>query len=110
MGDNRIGNMARRLHLNLPAANTEEDTRSCNEILQQAIADRDRFLAANPSYMAYQREIDRVLSKAGTSENRMAVLAVMMEGKLCELSRQFRSLAGMLHMASSIVQEYSSAS
>jgi len=64
--------------------------------LQKALAARDQFLANHPDYLPYQQEIDRILSKAGPRENRIAVLAMMMECKLNELSHQFQSLAGIL--------------
>ena len=91
--------MARQIHANLSKADTQKDTPSCEKLLEEALAERDRFLAQHPDYLAYQREIDGVLSKAGTSANRLAVLAVMMECKLDELNRQFHSLAGMLNVA-----------
>lgn len=100
--------MARQIHLNLSKADAQKDTPSCEKLLKEALAERDRFLAQHPGYMAYQHEIDGVLSKAGTSENRLAVLAMMMECKLGELNQQFHSLAGMLHIA--FVQGYSGSS
>lgn len=95
----RIGTMARQIHLNLSEAETQWDTLSCEKILQKAIADKERFLVEHPRQIPYQRKIDRILSKAGTSENRLAVLAVMLECKLNELNRQCRDLAGILNMA-----------
>jgi hypothetical protein len=47
--------------------------------LSQAIAERDLFLERHPQLRQLQQEIDRMLDKAGTHQNRMAVLALLME-------------------------------
>lgn len=100
--------MARQIHLNRSITDTQKEILPCDEILEAALAERDRFLAQHPRHIGYQRKIDGVLSKAGTSENRLAVLAVMIEGKLGELNAQIHSLTGMLNTA--IVQGYSNSS
>ena len=64
--------------------------------LAEALAERDGFLEENPQYGEMQREIDRMLDKAGSSQNRMAVLAMLMEAKLIELHGQLKSLNRIL--------------
>ena len=91
--------MARRLKI-IPNENHHPgksgDPDEYEKRLEQALADRDQFLAENPDYIPYQEEIDTILSKAGTVENRMVVLAVMMEAKLNELTHHFQGLSDML--------------
>ena len=53
----------------------------------------DRLLELRPEMVDYQREIERRLSHAGTFENRMAVLGIMMEDKLCQLKYHLSILA-----------------
>ena len=64
--------------------------------LAQALAEKAEFLNQHPEYREYQKEIDRLLDKAGSLENRMAVLAMLMEGKLIELHQQLKKLNGIL--------------
>ena len=64
--------------------------------LADAIAERSQFLEKNPQHREYQSEIDMILDKAGTSDNRMTVLAMLIEGKLIEMSQQFRKLSGIV--------------
>ena len=62
----------------------------------EAIRERDRFLKRYPQYKAYQREIDHLLDEAGPPEKRMAVLAMLMEGKLLEMRDQLQGLNTIL--------------
>jgi hypothetical protein len=64
--------------------------------LSEALAERALFLERHPQYLTYQREIDHMLDRAGTSENRMAVLGLLIEAKLIELHDQFRCLNRIL--------------
>jgi hypothetical protein len=64
--------------------------------LAEALAERALFLEKYPQYRNYQHEIDRMLDQAGTLENRMAVLALLIEAKLIELHDQFRHLNRIL--------------
>lgn len=64
--------------------------------LTEALAERAEFLKQHPKFLKFQKEIDRVLDKAGNSENRMIVLAMLMEGKLVELHKQFQNLNSVL--------------
>jgi len=66
------------------------------EIGERARLERDRLLKEHPHLQAYQDEIDRMLAGAGSSENRMAVLGLMMEAKLNELQDQLSRLAQCL--------------
>ena len=68
-----------------------------NKTLAEAIAERDRFLEQYPQMNTYQNEIDRMLDKAGPQENRFAVLAMLMEGKLAELGVQLQQLKFILN-------------
>jgi hypothetical protein len=67
-----------------------------SEALAEAMAERALFLNKHPEYRSFQREIDRLLEKAGHSENRMTVLAVLMEAKLVELHTQLKRLNAIL--------------
>lgn len=64
--------------------------------LSEALAEREAFLEKHPHCRSFQREIDRVLDKAGSPENRMTVLAMLMEGKLLELHHKLKKLNGIL--------------
>jgi hypothetical protein len=61
-----------------------------------AIAARNLFLEQHPEYLPYQREIERILDKAGPPEKRLAVLAMLMEGKLLEMKTSLMQLSGIL--------------
>jgi hypothetical protein len=82
-------------HRNLPSRSSGSNLDSASP-LDQAIAERDRFLESHPQYRTMQKEIDRLLDKAGTSENRMAVLALLMESKLMELYGELQQLNRIL--------------
>jgi hypothetical protein len=63
-----------------------------NEPLQRALADRERFLELHPWMRPYQAEIDRLLDKSGSQQGRLAVLAMLMQGKLLEMQEQLVTL------------------
>lgn len=67
--------------------------------LDKALDERTKFLKENPKYADYQEEIDRILDKVNGSEQRMIVLAMLMEGKLSELTKQFKKLEIILDQA-----------
>ena len=69
------------------------------QALADALAERALFLDEHPKYKPYQREINKMLDKAGSPENRMTVLAVLMEAKLIELHAQFKKLGNILIQA-----------
>ena len=64
--------------------------------LTDALAERALFLENHPQYKPYQRDINLLLDKAGSPENRMTVLAVLMEAKLVELHEQLKHLNAIL--------------
>ena len=68
--------------------------------LADALAERDLFLETYPKYKPFQKEINKMLDKAGSRENRMAVLAVLMEAKMLELHKQLKELNAILIRAS----------
>ncbi len=66
------------------------------QALAEALSERERFLKKYPNYYAFQREIDQILDKAGSSESRMTVLAILVESKLIELHHQLKKLNHIL--------------
>lgn len=71
-------------------------TRELLEMGKEARKERDRLLKEYPELREYQKEIDRCLDNAGGTENRMAVLAVMIEAKLKELQDELTHLSVVL--------------
>lgn len=67
-----------------------------NDLLQKTLQDRERFLEQNPRLRSYQAEIDRLLDNSGNNQGRMAVLGMLMQGKLLELQKELRSLTEVL--------------
>jgi len=67
-----------------------------DRLLADALAQRERFLEKYPQYREYQRQIDGMLDRAGSPENRMAVLALLMEAKLIEMHDQLKDLNRLL--------------
>lgn len=90
--------MGRRIHLNvahkIPRQPWDPET-----ALQRALDERARFLEEYPQYRSFQQEIDRMLEKAGSTENRMSVIALLMEAKLVELHSQLKTLNHILRDA-----------
>ena len=54
------------------------------------------FLSKHPKHKKFQIEIDGILDKAGSADNRMTVLAMLMEGKLIELQSELKKLNAIL--------------
>jgi hypothetical protein len=65
---------------------------SYREALEKALEAREQFLREQPHLRSFQDEIDRILEKTVGFENRMSVLAFMMEAKLYELKEAVASL------------------
>lgn len=63
--------------------------------LAKALAERSRFLAKYPQYQEFQSHIDKMLDKSGSRSNRIAVLAMLIEGKLIEMGQEFKKLHGI---------------
>lgn len=55
------------------------------DALAAALRARDEYLAAHPSMVAFQQEIDDLLDRAGPREGRFAVIAFLLQAKLEEL-------------------------
>jgi hypothetical protein len=87
--------MAHQLRLQI---SPDKRPRSWNpeKMLADALAEKALFLDNHPKYKPFQRKIDTLLDKAGSSENRMTVLAVLMEAKLIELHEQLKRLNTIL--------------
>jgi len=66
-------------------AEPAERKMSYSEILEEALKAREQFLKEHPHLQAFQDEIDRIMEKTVGFENRMSVLAFMIEAKLYEL-------------------------
>lgn len=73
-----------------------DQEKESNRLLQELLDKRDKYLKENPHLIPFQEEIDRLLDNAGNHDNRMAVLGIMLEGKLAELREQLMSLSSML--------------
>jgi hypothetical protein len=71
------------------------------DILAQALRARDSFLRDHPELMGLQEEIDRLMERAGTRENRMAVLQIIMGAKLQELQQEMLKLLQILKQVKS---------
>jgi len=70
------------------------------EMGKEARKERDRLIEEYPDLREYQKEIDRCLDNAGCAENRMAVLALMIEAKLKALQDELSHLSVVLHSVS----------
>jgi len=66
------------------------------EIGKTARKERDRLLKEHPNLREFQNHIDRCLDNAGSSENRMAVLAILIEAKLKELQDELSHLSSLM--------------
>jgi len=91
--------MAHKLRLQI-AADKSQGSWNPQRALADALAERALFLDNHPEYKPFQREINALLDKAGSPENRMTVLAVLMEAKLIELHEQLKRLNAILVRAS----------
>jgi len=87
--------VAHHLHINKANRNIEGDWNP-EQLLAEALAEKALFLEKYPQYKPFQREIDEMLEKAGSPENRMAVLAMLMEVKLIDLHDQLKQLNRIL--------------
>ncbi len=59
--------------------------RSSQDILEEALKAREQFLKEHPHLQSFQEEMDRILEKTVGFENRMSVLAFMIQIKLYAL-------------------------
>jgi hypothetical protein len=98
--------MGNRLNINKKSSMLS--TRELIEIGKEARKERDRLLEEYPYLREYQKEIDRCLDNAGSSENRMAVLAVMIEARLKELHDELAHLSFVLQEINEPISPYDS--
>ncbi|MGD8833830.1 MAG: hypothetical protein PVJ84_01765 [Desulfobacteraceae bacterium] len=87
--------MANRMKFGLPDRGHETPWNP-EKALAIALAEKMEFLNRYPKYLEFQKEIDRLLDKAGNPENRMTVLAMLLEGKLIDLHQQLQKLNKLL--------------
>jgi hypothetical protein len=88
--------VAHQLHINQTTPRDYDDSWNPDQLLAESLAERAQFLKKYPQYQPFQDEIDGLMDKAGSFENRMAVLALLMEAKLIEMHDQFRQLNRIL--------------
>ncbi|MBU0768214.1 MAG: hypothetical protein KJ687_03870 [Proteobacteria bacterium] len=84
---------------NLLSLKTKRSTLSRQELIEMgktARQERDRLLNEYPDLKEFQKKIDRCLDNAGSSENRMAVLGIMIEAKLKELQDELSHLSFLM--------------
>lgn len=67
-----------------------------NELLDKLLKQRESFLKENPHLVEYQNEIDRLLDGAGSTENRLETISIMLQTKLVELQNNLKELGNML--------------
>lgn len=90
--------MADRIWFKSPK-HTGQSSESCEQRLADALKARDELLKERPSLQAYQAEIDRTLQNVIGHEERMAVLAMMMEAKIRELGDSLGQLLSVTNKA-----------
>ena len=82
----------------------EQDTQ--RERLLRAIKERDSFLEKHPHLKEFQKEIDRRMRGAGSFENRMAILMMMIDGKMAELRENLEELSTeLVHFQEAVEQK-----
>jgi len=68
--------------------------------LQNAIAERDKFLEEHPHLQGYQDEVNRIMNGVGENPTlRMETLSIMMATKLLEQSAEFQKINTILNKA-----------
>ncbi|BBO75305.1 hypothetical protein DSCW_27220 [Desulfosarcina widdelii] len=72
---------------------------STEEILQEALAERARFLKKRPHMKAYQKEIDHLLDKSGSHQGRLAVLGTLMQSKLLDIQKELFTLNKIIQIS-----------
>jgi hypothetical protein len=63
------------------------------ELGKNALKERDILLEKYPHLIEFQKKIDQMMTGAGTFENRMAVLAILMESNIKELNKHLMHLS-----------------
>ena len=92
----QVKTMGHKLAFDLGTTSNSPFPWNVQKALSEALAERASFLEKNPALSGYQEQIDRILENAGSTENRMAVLALLMESKLRELAEQLVGLRGLI--------------
>jgi len=88
---NTMGNL-----LSLERKSSTLSRQELTEMGKTARKERDRLLKEHPDLKEFQKKIDRCLDNAGNSENRMAVLGIMIEAKLRELQDELSHLSFLM--------------
>jgi hypothetical protein len=84
---------------NLLSLKNKSSTLSRQELIEigkKARQERDHLLNEYPDLKEFQKKIDKCLENAGSSENRMAVLGIMIEAKLKELRDELSHLSVLM--------------
>jgi hypothetical protein len=82
--------------LSLERKNSSLSRQELIEMGKTAREERDRLLDEHPNLRQFQKHIDRYLDNAGSSENRMVVLGIMIEAKLKELREELAHLSSLM--------------
>ena len=82
--------------LSLERKNSSFSRQELIEMGKTAREERDRLLDEYPDLREFQKQIDRCLDNAGSSENRMVVLGIMIEAKLKELREELAHLSSLM--------------
>ena len=88
---------------NLLSLERKNSTLSKQELIEMgrtAREERDRLLEEYPNLREFQKQIDKCLDNAGSSENRMVVLGIMIEAKLKELREELSHLSSLMRQFS----------
>ena len=86
-------------HMNSGGTPQDHAPAIVNDHLQEALAEREKFLKKHPHLRREQAEIDRLLDHAGNQQGRLAVLGTLMQGKLLEMQRELTKLSVILQTA-----------
>ena len=82
--------------LSLERKNSSFSRQELIEMGKTAREERDRLLDEYPDLREFQKQIDKCLDNAGSSENRMVVLGIMIEAKLKELREELAHLSSLM--------------
>lgn len=64
--------------------------------LEEALKEREDFLKENPHMQEYQDEIDEVLDKCVSDQDRLICISMMLAGKMSEQVKQMNTLSKIL--------------
>ena len=63
-----------------------------DDILKKAIQERDEFLEKHPHMKEFQAEIDGILDKCGSQEDRLATSQILLSVKLNDLATELNKM------------------